>query len=98
MSIAVVRFSVAGREAEPIAAAVAEPRRKYTVIYDGHCKVCSRLVKLLTRWDRNHELEIVPSQRPGVQQRFPWIPERAYHDSIQVIRNGDGKTWQAAAA
>jgi len=98
MSVAVVRFSVAGRDAEPIAAAAGEAGRKYTVIYDGHCKVCSRLVKLLTRWDRNRQLEIVPSQRPGVQQRFPWIPARSYLDSIQVIRNADGKTWQAAAA
>ncbi len=70
----------------------------YTVVYDGHCKVCLRLVKLLTKWDRNRQLEIIPSQKPGLQQRFPWIPARAYVESVQVIRNSDGKTWQAAAA
>ncbi len=72
--------------------------RRYTVVYDGHCKVCGRMVKLLTKWDRNHELEIISSQAPGVQARFPWIPPRAYMESLQVIRTSAGKTWQGAAA
>ena len=72
--------------------------RRYTVIYDGQCKVCTRSVELLTKWDRNHDLEIIPSQTPGVREKFPWITPRAYADSIQVVRNQDGKTWQGAAA
>ena len=73
-------------------------RRPYTVIYDGDCGVCSRSVALLTKWDRNHDLDVIPSQAPGVRQRFPWIPARAYVESVQVIRTSDGRTWQAAAA
>jgi predicted DCC family thiol-disulfide oxidoreductase YuxK len=42
-------------------------------------------------------LEIVPSQAPGVHARFPWIPARAYSQSVQLIRR-DGRTWQGAAA
>jgi predicted DCC family thiol-disulfide oxidoreductase YuxK len=72
--------------------------RRYTVIYDGHCKVCGRMVKVLTRWDRNHELEILPSQTPGLNARFPWIPSRAYVESMQVVRTSDGRTWQSAGA
>jgi predicted DCC family thiol-disulfide oxidoreductase YuxK len=99
VSVQVVRFTVAGKEAtEPVAPTIGEPGRRYTVIYDGHCKVCGKLVKMLTKWDRNHVLEIIPSQAPGVQQRFPWIPPRAYVESVQVVRTRDGKTWQAAAA
>lgn len=99
MSVEVVRFTVAGEEApEPVAPSIGDPSRRYTVIYDGHCKVCGRLVKLLTKWDRGHDLEIIPSQTPGVHARFPWIPARAYVESVQVVRNSDGKTWQAAAA
>lgn len=71
---------------------------RYTVIYDGHCKVCGRLVELLAKWDRRHDLEIIPSEAPGVRPRFPWIPESAYVESVQVVRNSDGKTWQAAGA
>jgi predicted DCC family thiol-disulfide oxidoreductase YuxK len=99
MSVPVVRFTIAGAEAsEPVAPSIGDPSRRYTVVYDGHCKVCGRLVKLLTKWDRDKELEIIPSQTPGVHARFPWIPARAYVESVQVIRNSDGKTWQAAGA
>jgi predicted DCC family thiol-disulfide oxidoreductase YuxK len=68
------------------------------VIYDGDCKVCGRSARLLTRWDTGDELEIIPSQTPGVMQRYPWIPARAYVESLQVVRTVDGRTWQAAAA
>ena len=77
---------------------IEEQGRRYTVVYDGQCKVCSQSVKLLAKWDRNHELEIIPSQTPGVRERFAWITPRAYVDSIQVVRTEDGRTWQAAAA
>jgi len=87
VTVPVVRFT-------PVAA----PGCRYTVIYDGHCKVCGRMVRVLAKWDGNRELEIIPSQTSGVRERFPWIPARAYVDSIQVIRTQDGRTWQAAAA
>lgn len=69
----------------------------YTVVFDGQCKVCNRIVRVLGKCDRNHELEIVSSQTPGVQARFPWIPPRAYVDSLQLVGPG-GRTWQGAAA
>jgi predicted DCC family thiol-disulfide oxidoreductase YuxK len=98
VTVPVVGFTVAGGEPrEPIEASIRE-RCRYTVIYDGDCKVCSRTVQLLARWDRGRELEIVPSQAPGVKARYPWIPERAYVESLQVVRTVDGRTWQAAAA
>ena len=56
------------------------------------------MINVLTNWDRNEKLEIVPSQAPGVRERFPWIPPRAYVESLQLIRTHDRKTWQAAAA
>jgi predicted DCC family thiol-disulfide oxidoreductase YuxK len=72
--------------------------RLYTVIYDGTCGVCSRMVRILDSWDRNHALEIIPSQAPGARTRFPWIAGNAYAESIQVVRASDDKTWQGAAA
>ena len=72
--------------------------RRYAVIYDGDCNVCGRTAKLLAQWDRGDELEIIPSQSPGVRERYPWIPEHAYVESLQVVRKVDGRTWQAAAA
>lgn len=99
MTVRVVQFTVAG-ERHPKAAApsIDEQSNRYTVIYDGDCKVCGRMVTLLRKWDRNRELEIIPSQAPGVRERFPWIPARSYTESLQVVRVRDGKTWQSAAA
>ena len=74
------------------------PGRNFAVVYDGSCSVCKKVVAILERWDRNRELELLPSETPGLAERFPWIPARAYVESIQVVRCADGKTWQGAAA
>jgi predicted DCC family thiol-disulfide oxidoreductase YuxK len=71
--------------------------RRYTLVYDGDCRVCTRLVNLLRAWDSRNDIEIVPSQAPGVLPRFPWIPARAFQDAIQLIGPG-GATWQGASA
>ena len=99
MSVPVVRFAVAGEDSYGRAGApICDAGCSYTVVYDGHCRVCGRMVNVLTSWDRGRELEIIPSQAPSVPARFPWIPPRAYAESMQVIRASDGKTWQGAAA
>ena len=92
----VVRFTVRGMPDAPEQPATGLGR-PYTVVYDGHCKICGRLVRLLQRWDKGVLLELTPSQAPGVQARFPWIPPRAYLESVQLIGPG-GRTWQGAAA
>lgn len=76
----------------------AGPSPAYAVVYDGHCRVCNRIVAGLEKWDRRAELEIIPSQTPGLGARFPWISERAFADSMQVVRASDGRTWAGAAA
>jgi predicted DCC family thiol-disulfide oxidoreductase YuxK len=95
-TLPVVLFTING---EPVGQFAATPplNRPYTVVFDGFCKVCNRLVKVLRRWDKQQVLEIVPSQGPGVQARFPWIPPKAYTESVQLVGPG-GRTWQGAAA
>jgi predicted DCC family thiol-disulfide oxidoreductase YuxK len=88
----VVRFTVRGQES-----ASTGMGRPYTLVYDGMCRVCNRLANVLRRWDRAHEIEVVPSQASGVMARFPWIPTRAFSEGIQLIGPG-GETWQGAAA
>lgn len=68
------------------------------MVYDGTCSVCSKFVTVLTDWDKQGILELTPSQAAGARARFPWIPDRAYEESVQLIRTSDGKTWQGAAA
>jgi predicted DCC family thiol-disulfide oxidoreductase YuxK len=91
-TIPVVRFVFGGQERHG-----AGLGRAYTVVYDGACKVCNRLVSLLERWDRLQLLEIVPSQNTAVYARFPWITPEAYAEAVQLIGPG-GRTWQGAAA
>ncbi|MDP9178225.1 MAG: DUF393 domain-containing protein [Gemmatimonadota bacterium] len=73
-------------------------QREYAVVYDGSCNVCSRIVSVVERRDRDDRLEIVPSGDVAVTERFPWIPPGAYAESLQVIRAADNRTWQGAAA
>lgn len=98
MTVPVVRFTVAGRSDTPDAPSIGGPGRAWTVVYDGNCNVCKKLVGVLGKWDRAGRLEVIPSQAPGVRARFPWITERAYLESVQLVRDSDGKTWQGAAA
>jgi predicted DCC family thiol-disulfide oxidoreductase YuxK len=103
-TVPVVRFTVRGAEVGGSGGLQRSPTpdvapgdRPYTVVFDGHCKVCGRLARILARLDRRHCFEIIPSQTPGVRARFPWIPASAYAESLQVVGPG-GRTWQGAAA
>jgi predicted DCC family thiol-disulfide oxidoreductase YuxK len=88
----VVRFTVRG-----VSDATAGLGRPYTLVYDGMCRVCNRLANLLRKWDKRHEIEVVPSHASGVMARFPWIPASAFSQAIQLVGPG-GATWQGAAA
>lgn len=92
MTVPIVRFAVRGRQES-----ATSQNRTYTVVYDGDCSVCTKLANQLDKWDRRDDLEIISSQTPGVSARFPWIPARAYRESLQVIGES-GQTWQGAAA
>lgn len=92
MTIPVVHFRFGG--AETTAAGMGRP---YTVVYDGACKVCGRLVKLLNAWDAKNEIEVIPFQNTSVLDRFPWIPSEAYAEAMQLVERG-GRTWQGGEA
>jgi predicted DCC family thiol-disulfide oxidoreductase YuxK len=94
MTVQVVRFTIAGVDEGAVSAGLGRP---YTLVYDGNCKVCGRLVTLLRAWDRARQIEIVPSQQVGVMARFPWIPAHAYVEAVQLIGPG-GRTWSGAGA
>jgi predicted DCC family thiol-disulfide oxidoreductase YuxK len=94
MTVPVVRFTVAGVDSSAASVGLG---RSYTVVYDGNCKVCGRLVTLLRSWDRKREIDVVPFQQSGVMARFPWIPARAYVEAVQLV-GPDGRTWSGAAA
>lgn len=92
MTIPVVRFVFGGKEAQAAGSA-----RPWTVVYDGQCRVCGRLVKLLQKWDTRREIETIPFQNTTVLSRFPWIPAEAYAEAMQLVGPG-GQTWQGGYA
>ena len=92
MSIPVVRFVFGGQDSTAVGLG-----RPYTVVYDGTCRVCTRLANLLDRWDGKDEMEIIPFQNSSVLTRFPWIPAGAYAEAMQLVGPG-GETWQGADA
>ena len=92
MTVPVVRFTVQGQET-----ASRGLGRQFTVVFDGDCRVCTRLSNVLRQWDGERALEVVSSQQQGVMARFPWIPPRAYAEALQLVA-ADGTTWQGSAA
>ena len=89
----VVRFTIRGIP-ETASTGLGRP---YTLVYDGMCRICTRLSKLLVTWDSRRNIEVVPSQATGVMARFPWIPVKSFSEAIQLVGPG-GETWQGAAA
>jgi predicted DCC family thiol-disulfide oxidoreductase YuxK len=69
----------------------------WTLVYDGNCRVCTRIVNVLRHWDRGGEIEFMPSQSSGVPERFPWIPPSAFREAMQLI-GPESRTWAGAAA
>lgn len=92
MSFPVVHFVYGGQEAFSAGAG-----RPFTVVWDGTCKTCQQLVRLLEQWDRDDQIELIPYQNSSVLARFPWIPAEAYARAVQLVGPG-GETWQGAAA
>jgi predicted DCC family thiol-disulfide oxidoreductase YuxK len=72
-------------------------RRPYALVYDGDCRMCSRVARVVARWDSDGIIELLPSQSAGLSERFPWISAEAYAAAMQLIAPR-GETWQGSAA
>lgn len=92
MTVPVVRFVVRGEDQTPFVF-----EREYAVVYDGNCRVCTKLSRVLMKWDTNERMQVVPSQLAGVKATFPFIPDRDYKESLQLV-GPENQRWQGAAA
>jgi predicted DCC family thiol-disulfide oxidoreductase YuxK len=59
--------------------------------------MCTRVARVVERWDRETNIEILSSQAAGLTARFPWITPTAYAEAMQLVERG-GRTWQGSAA
>ena len=57
--------------------------KRYTVIYDGNCRMCTRIANVIGDWGRE-DLNVVPSEDPNL-------------DALQLVAP-DGRMWQGAVA
>ena len=69
----------------------------HTLVYDGHCRMCQRVMVAIRSMDRAGAIEIVASQDPGVRERFSAIPARAFDEAMHLVAR-DGTAWSGAAA
>jgi predicted DCC family thiol-disulfide oxidoreductase YuxK len=71
--------------------------RPWTLVYDGSCNVCGRLVRRVQKWDTRHVIQAVESHNDTVATRFPWISRESFDESMHVIA-ANGRTWSGALA
>ncbi len=70
---------------------------EYTLLVDGTCRLCARLVTTVRAWDRDGRVECVPYQDPSVPARFPRLAPAALAGQVHLVA-ADGATWTGAAA
>ena len=81
----------------PDAAAAGPALKPYVLVYDGECRVCTRIAGRIREMDRDAMIDVVPFAESRAETRFPWIPAEAFADAMQLVGPGN-ETWQGAAA
>ena len=69
----------------------------WTLIYDGECRFCRRVVRLLERWDSRGQLKTVPLQTTADLALLPPIPRASLEQAMHLV-TPDGVVLAGAAA
>jgi len=56
-----------------------------TIVYDGQCRFCQRQMAWITRRDRGGAFEFIPSQTPGLLERFPTLAGEDFNTGLRVV-------------
>jgi acetyl esterase len=70
---------------------------RWTLIYDGQCGLCGRMVRRLEGLDRNDRLDLVAYQDRSDDSGWDWIPGDALEEAMHLV-SPDGEAWAGAAA
>lgn len=71
---------------------------KYTVVYDGHCNLCSNLVQLLEQLDRGDRFSYLPMQDEAGLAQFNITPEDCELGMILIDNSDPTRRWQGSDA
>jgi predicted DCC family thiol-disulfide oxidoreductase YuxK len=96
--VPVVTFVVRPPVLDPaVVTAAREAVVRPVVLYDGTCRMCTRLARLLRRLDRHDTIEVVAGQDVPIETRFPWITRAALAEALHLVQPG-GATIAGAEA
>lgn len=70
----------------------------YTVIYDGHCNLCSNLVQLLEKLDQGKRFQYVPMQDEAGLAQFNVTPQDCEFGMILIDNAKPDRRWQGSDA
>lgn len=67
------------------------------VLFDGHCRLCTRAATRLRRWAAPGAVECLSFREPGVLERFPQVSAAACEQAMQLVLP-DGRIVSGAEA
>lgn len=67
-----------------------------TLIFDGNCRICTRIVQWIATHDLTTAIRSLPNQNPAVLARYGLTPE-AVEREVWLLGD-DGTRWRGAAA
>jgi predicted DCC family thiol-disulfide oxidoreductase YuxK len=70
----------------------------YTVIYDGHCNLCSNLVQILEKLDRGERFQYVPMQDQAGLDQFGVTAQDCELGMILIDNTSPDRRWQGSDA
>ena len=74
-----------------------DPPGKYVVLYDGHCKLCTRGARRLVALARAGAVQAVDFQEPVVLARFPGLTHEACMQAMYLVAP-DGRLFRGFEA
>ncbi len=73
------------------------PTPRPTLLHDGSCALCARLVATVRAWDREGRIECLAYQDASVRGRFPELAPNALARELHLVEV-DGRVTRGAAA
>jgi predicted DCC family thiol-disulfide oxidoreductase YuxK len=67
------------------------------VIYDGDCRICTRQIENLARWDTRRRLAFLSLHDPRVAQHYPDLTREKLLEQMAVVDPHGVRYWGAAA-
>lgn len=58
---------------------------RYTLLFDGNCRICTSQAELVARYDAVHRIEPLDTNTPEARARFPQVTPAAARRELHVV-------------